>query len=135
MASIRIETLIDARPEEVWSALRDWGALQKRLAPGFATDARLDGGDRIVTFFNGSVLREILVDLEGETRRLAWSMVDGPYTHHNAVAQVSDEGTDRTRFTWIADLLPNELAARTTELMGHGSAVIKQTLEADGRGV
>jgi hypothetical protein len=129
MASIRKETVIDVRPDRVWSALRDWGALHERLVPGFVVDARLDGKDRIVTFFNGAVVRERLVDLDDQARRLAWSIVDGPYTHHNGCAQVFPDGDDRTRFVWITDLLPNELAARTAELMEHGTSVIKKTLE------
>lgn len=88
MASIRKEIVIDASAERVWDALRDWGALHVRLVPGFATDARLDGEDRIVTFFNGSVLRERLVDLDDDARRLVWSIADEQYIHHNAAAQV-----------------------------------------------
>ena len=38
MASIRREAQIAALPETVWTALRDVGALHRRLAPGFATD-------------------------------------------------------------------------------------------------
>lgn len=129
MASIRQEILIDACPQDVWSALRDWGALHERLAPGFATDVRLEGGDRIVTFFNGSVLRERLVDLDDEARRLVWSIVDGPYTHHNGSAQAVPNHDGRTRFVWITDLLPDELAAGTAELMEHATRSIKTTLE------
>ena len=88
MASIRKEIVIDASAERVWGALRDWGGLHVRLVPGFATDARLDGEDRIVTFSNGNVLRERLVDLDDDARRLVWSIVDPPYTHHDASAQV-----------------------------------------------
>lgn len=130
MASIRKEILIDARPEDVWAALRDWGAVHERLVPGFAVDARLDGEDRIVTFFNGEVVRELLVDLDDGARRLAWSLVEGPYTHHNASAQVFADGEGRTRFVWIADLLPNDLAGRTGELMDQGTSIIKRTLES-----
>jgi len=130
MASIRKEILIDASPEDVWAAVRDWGALHERLVPGFALDTRLDGEDRIVTFANGTVLRERLIDLDHETRRLVWSIVDGPYTHHNASAQVFGEGERGARFVWTADLLPNELAGPTGEAMGQGTNVVKQTLEA-----
>lgn len=130
MAYIRKEILIDASPEDVWAAVRDWGALHERLVPGFVLDTRLDGEDRIVTFANGAVLREVLVDLDDESRRLAWSIVDGPYTHHNASAQVFPEGENRARFVWTADLLPNELAATTGEAMGQGTNVVKLTLEA-----
>ena len=47
MASVRKEILIDADPDHVWDALRDWGELHVRLVPGFAVDTRLDGEDRI----------------------------------------------------------------------------------------
>jgi carbon monoxide dehydrogenase subunit G len=129
MASIRKEISIDATPEDVWAAVRDWGALHERLVPGFVVDTRLDGEDRIVTFFEGTVVREVLVDLDDDARRLAWSVVDGPYAHHNASAQVFPDGESGSRFVWLADLLPNELAARTAEMMGQGTSVVKQTLE------
>jgi uncharacterized protein YndB with AHSA1/START domain len=129
MASIRKEIQIDARPEDVWDALRDWGAIHERLVPGFVIDARLDGEDRIVTFFNGAELREVLIDLDDEDRRLVWSIVDGPYTHHNGAAQVFAEGEGRSRFVWTADLLPDAAAAPTGEMMEKGIGVVKQTLE------
>jgi len=129
MASVRKEILIDAHPDDVWEALRDWGAVHRRLVPGFVIDARLDGEDRIVTFFNGSVVRELLVDRDDEARRLVWSAVDGPYTHHNASAQVVADGADQARFVWIADLLPHSLAGRIDELMERGLGVVKETLE------
>jgi Polyketide cyclase / dehydrase and lipid transport len=130
MASIRKEVLIDARPDDVWDALRDWGALHERLVPGFVTDCRLDGDDRILTFFNGAVVRELLVDLDDEERRLAWSSREGPYTHHSASAQVFAEGEARARFVWTADLLPNDAARSTDEIMERGIGVVKETLEA-----
>jgi len=130
MTSIRKEILIDASPEDVWDAVRDWGALHERLVPGFVVDTRLDGEDRIVTFASGMVVREVLIDLDDEARRLVWSIVDGPYTHHNGVAQVFSEGEDGARFVWTADLLPNELAEPTAEAMEQGTNVVKKTLEA-----
>jgi uncharacterized protein YndB with AHSA1/START domain len=130
MASIRKETLIDASPEDVWDAVRDWGALHERLVPGFVVDTRLDGEDRIVTFANGTKFREILVDLDDQSRRLVWSVVDGPYTHHNGVAQVFSEDDGRARFVWSADLLPNEVAAPTAEAMEQGTNIVKKTMEA-----
>lgn len=130
MASIRKEIKVDASPEDLWSAVRDWGALHERLVPGFVVDARLDGDDRIVTFFNGTVLREVLIDLDDEARRLVWSIVDGPYTHHNASAQVFPEGEDAARFVWVADLLPEAIATPTSEMMEQGTKVVKQTIEA-----
>jgi carbon monoxide dehydrogenase subunit G len=129
MASIRKEISIDAPGEDVWAALRDVGALHTRLVPGFVVDTRLEEGARIVTFGNGTVARELIVDLDDEARRLVWSVVGGRFTHHNASAQVFPDGDGRSRFVWIADLLPNELAGHIAALMEQGIAVIKKTLD------
>jgi hypothetical protein len=60
MASIRKEILINARPEEVWAAVRDVGAVHHRLVPGVVVDAHLEAGARVVTFANGVVARELI---------------------------------------------------------------------------
>lgn len=133
MTSIRKEISIDARPEDVWAALRDFGALHRRLVPGFVTDAHLEGDDvRVITFFNGVVAREALVGVDDEVRRLAYALVEGPLgsTHYNASAQVFSEGDGRSRFVWIVDVLPHDVATAVSELMDQGIGVIKSTLEA-----
>ena len=129
MASIRKETLIDARPETVWAAVRDVGAVHERLAPGFVVDTRIDGDARIVTFGNGLVARELIVDIDDAARRLVWSVVGGRFKHHNGTLQVFADGEGRSRLVCIADLLPNELAGFLATLMEQGSGVMKQTLE------
>jgi hypothetical protein len=129
MASIHREIRIDEKPENVWDALRDVGAIHRRLAPGFVTDVRLEPGARVVTFGNGMVARESIVAVDDDARRLVWSVVGGPMTHHNASAQVFREGPAASRFVWIADLLPDELAPHIAALIDEGLAVIKRTLE------
>lgn len=130
MAHIRKEVVIEAEPETVWAALADWGALHERLVAGFVDDTEVDdAGARTVTFFSGNQVREILIARDEDEMRLAWSVVDGPYTHHNGVAQVFAEPDGRSRFVWTADLLPDEAAAGTDLMMGHGVAAAKETLE------
>jgi carbon monoxide dehydrogenase subunit G len=129
MASIHREIVIAARPEAVWDALRDVGAIHRRLAPGFVTDVQLEDGARIVTFGNGMVARELIVDVDDQARRLAWAVVGGRMTHHNASAQVFAEGERHSRFVWIADLLPHELAPAITGMMEQGLAAVKTALE------
>jgi len=133
MASIRKEIRIDARPETAWAALRDVGALHTRLVPGFVVDTRLEEGARIVTFGNGLVVRELIVDVDDAARRVAWSAVGGSMTHHNASAQVFPDGPKACRFVWIADLLPNEVAPAIEAMMEQGIAVIQSTLERTER--
>jgi hypothetical protein len=129
MASIHKETLIKARPEDVWDAVRDIGAIHQRLAPGFVVDTRLEEGARVVTFGNGMVARELIVDLDDQARRLAWSVVGTQMTHHNASLQIFAEGDGHCRAVWIADLLPHKLAGNIGAMIEQGLGAMKQTLE------
>jgi len=126
MASIRKEIPLDAGAEDVWAAVRDIGALHTRLVPGFVTDTQLEPGARIVTFGNGMVARELIVDLDDQAWRLVWSAVGGRLTHHNASAQVFAEGDTRSRLVWTADLLPDELAGDLRTMMEHGAAAMQK---------
>ena len=130
MASIRKEIVINARPEKIWDAVRDVGAIHTRLAPGFVVDTRLEEGARVVTFGNGLVARELIVDRDDEARRLAWSVVGSPrLTHHNASLQVIENGHSGSRVVWVADLLPNEAEPAIRGMIEQGMAVMKKTLE------
>lgn len=130
MASIRKEVQVNARPETIWDAVRDVGPVHERLAPGFVVDTRMEEGARVVTFGNGQVARELIVDVDDEARRLAWAVVGSPrLTHHNASLQIFAEGEGRSRIVWVADLLPNEVAVYIQAMIDQGMAVMKQTME------
>ena len=129
MATIRKEVVIEAKPETVWDALRDVGALHTRLVPGFATEVRMEDGARVVTFANGQVAREVIVTIDDEARRLAWTTVGGRMTHHNGSAQVFAEGPARSRFVWTTDLLPDAMAPAIDGMMGQAMPIIKRTVE------
>lgn len=129
MASIRKEILVEARPEKVWDALRDVGAVHQRVVPGFVVDTRLEEGARVVTFANGMVARELIVDVDDEARRVVWAVVGGRMTHHNASVQVFADGDGRSRLVWIADLLPDEVAGDIRAMIEQAALVMKPTLE------
>ena len=129
MASIHKEVLIDAPADRIWDALRDVGAIHTRLARGFVTNTRLEGDARDVTFTNGAVVRERIVDLDDRVRRIAYAAVGGRFTHHSASIQVFPDGDSRSRVVWIADLLPNDLAELVGGMMEQGCAAMKRTLE------
>jgi hypothetical protein len=129
MASIRKEIPLNVPAEKVWDVLRDVGAVHRRLAPEFVLDTRLEGDSRIVTFANGLVARELIVDIDDNARRVAYSVVGGQPTHHNASMQVFADGESRCRLEWITDLLPNEIAPAIGGMVEQGSAVMKRTLD------
>jgi tetratricopeptide (TPR) repeat protein len=136
MATIRNEFTVRAPVADVWAALRDFGAVHRRLASGFVVDARLEGDARDLTFFDGGRAREVLVGVDDEARRLAYRVVEGRlrFEHHSASAQVFPDGSERTRFVWISDVLPHELGEPIARMMDLGQAAIHRTLEASASG-
>jgi carbon monoxide dehydrogenase subunit G len=128
MASIRKEFSIAAGAESVWRALRAVGEVH-RFAPGFVTDCRMDGDEaRIITFANGFVTRELIVDVDDKARRLAYSARSERLQHHHATFQVVDDGPARSTVLWTADVLPHAAAATVGTMMEQGAAAMSKTL-------
>ncbi|NPU12202.1 SRPBCC family protein [Bradyrhizobium sp. 83002] len=128
MASIQKEIPIAAPAAAVWDAVRDFGAVHIRLAPGFVTDTRLDGDVRIVSFANGSVVREQLVDCNNERRRLVYTIRNQRITQHSASFQIFPEGEERCRMIWTTDVLPHEIAPYIEQQMELGARAMQDTL-------
>ena len=93
MASIHKDIPIAAPAHEVWDAVRDFGALHTRLVPGFVLDTRLDGDARIVSFANGTVARELLVDSDDTRQRLVYAVISERLTQHSARSRWSPIAT------------------------------------------
>ena len=130
MASILAEILLDASPAEVWDAVRDVGAVHRRLAPGFVSDVTLEGSVRTVTFANGFVLREQIVAIDDDARRVAYTAIGGSAAHHNASMQVLDGARGGTRLLWHTDILPDEIEPRIRGMVEQGVAAIKEKFGA-----
>src|ERR1700761_7469908 len=110
MASIHKDIPIAAPAREVWDAVRDFGAPHTRLVPGFVLDTKLDGDARIVSFANGAVARELLVDCDDARRRLVYAVVSERVRQHSASVQVIADGEACCRLQWTVDVLPHEIA-------------------------
>lgn len=126
MASIRREVLLNAPLPQVWAALRDVGALHTRLVPGFVVATQLEAGARIVTFGNGMIVKELIVDVDERQHRVSWAAVGTQLTHHNASFQLFEAADNQTRGVWIADLLPHAAATTVAPMIEQGLAAMKQ---------
>jgi hypothetical protein len=128
MASIHKEISLSASPADVWDVVRDVGHVHTRFAPGFVTDVVMEDGARVVSFANGLVAREVIVDVDEERMRLAYSVRSERLSHHNASFQVVPQGAG-CRLVWIADVLPDEAAVNVAQMMETGIAVAARTLD------
>lgn len=131
MASIQKMIVTKASPEVVWDAIRDIGALHTRLVPGFVVDTRVEpgGAARVVTFGNGMVIREPIVTIDDQARRLVWGAESSQLRHYNGAVQVFAEGNG-SRVVWTADLLPHEAAATVGAMIEAGMAAMSRTLDS-----
>ena len=130
MATIRSEIKTRAPASEVWSAIRDVGALHTRLVPGFVTDTKLEPGARIVTFVNGTVLREPIVTLDDEARRLVWTHDGGRAAHYNGALEVAEGADGMTSVVWTADFLPDDISDFMSQAIKTGMAAMQRSMDA-----
>ncbi len=129
MATIRSELKTRAPASEVWSAIRDIGALHTRLAPGFVVDTKLEPGARVETFINGVTLREPIVTLDDDARRLVWTAEGGRARHYNVALQVSSLPDGATSVVWTADFLPDDIRAYLSQAIEAGMAAMQRALD------
>ncbi len=105
MASLRIERDLAVSFETAWAAWRNVGAAPELFA-GVLVDGQWDGRIRTVTFANGMVVRERILDVDDNNRRVAYTVLDEIFEHHSASMQIVPDGEERCRFIWISDFLP-----------------------------
>ncbi len=129
MASIRITIPIDRPAQTVWAAVADAGAVHESLAREFVVDTQLRDHRRVVTFVNGLVAKELLVDIDEDARRLAYAVVESPLglRHHHATMEVVADGDDR-HLVCVADLLPDDVEPAVRTFMEQGAESMQRTL-------
>lgn len=131
MASIYREFIVEADPNRVWSAIQDVGAIHQRLAKGFVDDTQLEGDVRTVTFKNGVVVKERILGVDSQNRRMAYTILSDKLEHHSAAFQVVTEANRRTRIIWTADILPKEMENYLSGMSDRAIEAMKRTLEGD----
>jgi len=129
MASITKQVRV-ADTDAAWALIRDFGGAV-RTFPGMLRDCTVDGNMRTVTFASGTVLQERLIGLDEKQRRIAYSVIGGRFTHHNASLTVARDADGSGIVTWITDMLPDESAAIVEPLMDAGIKALASALQSD----
>jgi hypothetical protein len=129
MASITEQVSVSIDADRAWRALRDVGRAHELFAPVLVKGS-IDGGVRTVTFANGMVLDERILDVDDERRRVAYAVLNGPgMEFHHASMQILDAGPGRCQFVWITDVHPAAVVASITPLITQGTQALKKNLE------
>ncbi|OZB96153.1 SRPBCC family protein [Paenibacillus sp. XY044] len=128
MATIYREVEVNCSLDKAWGELRDFGNAA-RLFAGVLVDCKEASGQRTVTFNNGYVVQEQLVTLDEETCRLAYTVINGDFTHHSASMQMLPTA-EGVKFVWISDFLPDEATQSVEPLVEAGCQAIKRFLQS-----
>jgi hypothetical protein len=132
MGSIRHEIVVNLQSQEAWAAVRDVGAVHRRLLPGRVVDTIVDGDIRTLVMPDGHRIRELIVDVDDDACRLAYCVVAGArpaLRFHAASMQVVSHDDGRCRLVWVTDFLPTSAAVDIRARMERGAAEMKQALE------
>ncbi|GGN50866.1 uncharacterized protein YndB with AHSA1/START domain [Actinoplanes campanulatus] len=132
MATVRVDTVLSVPVQQVWEAVADVGAVHRRMLPGRVLNARLDGDQRILTMPDGVEVRELIVAVDHELRRMAYTVVEGqrmPLTYHHASFQVFEDEAG-SRLVWQTDVLPHAMAAHVRPRVEVGIREIRDVIEA-----
>ena len=132
MVSITRDQRVAVSAEKAWLALRDVGNAHCLFAP-VLTSSTLDGDVRTVTFADGMVVREKIIDIDDNSCRVTYAVLDDLFKQHSASMQILPVDENCCRFVWISDFLPDENAEMVRPLVDLGANALAFNLEqADG---
>lgn len=128
MATLRREEIVNVSAEKAWAMLRNVGMPQV-LFSGVLVDGVIERDIRTVTFANGMIVRERIIDIDETNRRVAYTVLDDLFEHHSACMEIFPAGEERCRFVWVSDFLPNERMELVKPLVEQGSRALVANLE------
>ena len=129
MASITEQVSVAVDAQRAWQALRDVGRAHVLFAPVLVAGS-IAGEIRTVTFANGMVVRERILDVDEEHMRVAYAALEPQgMTHHHASMEVVEDGPGRCHFVWITDVHPAAVADSIRPLITEGAQALKKNLE------
>jgi Polyketide cyclase / dehydrase and lipid transport len=131
MTSIDMEFAIDLDADYVWRVISDWTTGPSGMSGDQVVSTKVDGNMRVVTFADGTIVRERLVTCDDDARRLVYSLLGDTVRpeHDNAVMHIVPDGPQRCRFVWSRDVLPDELSGPLSDFMERSCPMIKHALE------
>jgi hypothetical protein len=128
MATIRWEEPVAVPVERAWAALRRVDRAHILFSP-VLVDGAMEGDIRTVTFANGRAVRERIITVDEQRRRIAYSVLGDMFEHHSASMEILPVDETSCRFVWISDFLPEERSETVQPLVEQGSRALDRNVE------
>jgi len=129
MATIRKVIEIDATPEAVWAKISDVAGISNLI--GFLENSVLDGDRRVCTLVDGGELKEDIISVDTNLKRVVYTITASPLNldFHVAAMEVQANGAT-ARLIWSTDLLPAAAAEHVGPMLDMASKDLAETLAA-----
>lgn len=129
MATIVRDFPVDAPADVVWKEFADVGGVNRLI--DYLGEVTVNGNVRTCSMGEAGELEELIVSIDDERRRLAYSVQQSPFglQHHHASVQILDEGSG-SRCIWTTDLLPDHMAGMIVEPVDAAVASIQRFFSA-----
>lgn len=116
MATVHKQFKIDAPADQVWAKMSDLSGVHFLF--GMLENATLDGDTRTCTIAEGGELKELMVSVDPELKRLVYSIVESPFgfSFHSASWQAIPDG-EGTIFEWYTDVKPDAAASMLVDVI------------------
>jgi len=117
MATIYGSVTLDLSVDDLWAMIADVGGLSALL--DVIQESSASGDQRSCTLADGASLRETIVGVDEENRRVAYTITESPFPleHHAASMQALEARDGKSTFLWITDLKPDGLADSFRQLI------------------
>ena len=91
----------------------------------------MDGSVRTSVMEGGGVLRELMVSIDQERRRVAYTITESPFgfEHHSSSMRAVADG-DTSLFIWETDFMPDALLEALEPVFSGGINDIRNAVEA-----
>jgi len=136
MGEVRVEEEVEAKAEQVWQIVREFGGLMNWNEGIDSCEVEGSGIGSVRTIKTGGIqIQERLEHIDDAGRSFSYSIISGPVPVENYLASVTihEAGDDRARITWQGSYDPKgaaeeDCAKLFTGVYQGGIAALRKTL-------
>jgi len=110
VTTIYLETSLNLSADDLWNKVADVGGISSLL--DVIMESSCDGDTRTCVTADGGTLKETILGVDHQNRRVAYTITESPFglEFHAASMQVIDQGHGKSALRWITDIKPDAAA-------------------------
>jgi len=130
MATLFMTSRLPVSVEQAWRRVAAVGQVHDILP--VVTSCSVEGDQRACLLANGAHLKEKIISIDDDLKRLAYSVIDSPFglEYHAASMQIVADGQG-SRINWTTDFKPDQLKELLTPMLEQMFVQISERLSVE----